>query len=77
MAAHKACVRKGLAQRDTGCELIASLFGLAADESEADAPSNAGRLRIETERFAGTGLTAGGCQRSNMETSEWARQCAS
>lgn len=55
-AAHNATVRQGLAQRDTGCELIASLFGLAADESEEDAPSNAGRLHIETEKFAGTGL---------------------
>ena len=56
IAAHKICLRKGLEKRNTGCELIASLFGLAADESEADMPSNAGRLHIETERFAGTGL---------------------
>lgn len=56
IAIHEASVRQGLAQRDTGLELIASLFGLAADEGEADAPSNAGRLHIETERFTGAGL---------------------
>lgn len=56
MTIHKTCVRQGLAQRDTGCELIASLFGIAADEGEADMPSNAGRLHIETERFTGTRL---------------------
>lgn len=56
VAAHKVCVLKGLAQSDTGCELIASLFGLAADEGESDMPSNAGRLTIETERFNGTEL---------------------
>ena len=49
-------VQQGLAQRDTGCELIASLFGLAADESKKDALSNAGRLRIETEKFVREGL---------------------
>jgi CRISPR/Cas system CSM-associated protein Csm3 (group 7 of RAMP superfamily) len=56
VASHKACVMKGLARSDTGCELIASLFGLAADEGESDMPSNAGRLTIETERFTETGL---------------------
>lgn len=56
VAAHRACVLQGLAQRNTGLELIASLFGLAADESEEDMPSNAGRLRIETERFNRAGL---------------------
>ena len=56
VADHRSCIRKGLEQRNTGCELIASLFGLAADESEVDAPSNAGRLQVETERFNGTGL---------------------
>jgi len=55
-AAHKACVRQGLAQRDTGLELISSLFGLAADESEEELPSNAGRLQIETVKFTGAGL---------------------
>jgi hypothetical protein len=49
-------VQKGLAQRDTGCELIASLFGLAANESEEDAPSNKGRLSVETQKFAAGGL---------------------
>ena len=53
---------KGLAQRDTGCELIASLFGLAADESKEDALSNAGRLRVETEKFAGAEAATGRCQ---------------
>jgi CRISPR/Cas system CSM-associated protein Csm3 (group 7 of RAMP superfamily) len=69
VAAHKACVRKGLAKRDTGCELIASLFGLAADEGEADTPSNAGRLHIGTERFTGTGLQPVDVSGVSMETS--------
>ena len=56
VALHRSTVRQGLAQRGTGCELIASLFGLAADESEENAPSNAGRLSIETQKFAGVGL---------------------
>lgn len=56
MAVHKACVQRGFERRDTGCELIASLFGLAADEGEADMPSNAGRLHVETEKFVGTEL---------------------
>jgi len=53
---HRSCILHGLPQRDTGCELVASLFGLAADEREESAPSNAGRLSIETQKFAGTGL---------------------
>lgn len=56
VASHRSCVQDGLAQRDTGCELIASLFGLAADESDESAPSNAGRLSIETQKFSGVGL---------------------
>lgn len=52
----RSSIRQGLAQQDTGCELIASLFGLAADEGEESAPSNAGRLSIETQKFAGVGL---------------------
>lgn len=69
VAAHKACVFKGLAQSDTGCELIASLFGLAADEGEADMPSNAGRLAIETERFSRTELGPVDVGGVDMETS--------
>lgn len=53
---HQTCLRQGLAKRDTGLELIASLFGLAADESGEELPSNAGRLKIETVRFTGAGL---------------------
>jgi hypothetical protein len=56
IAARQSSVQRGLARRDTGCELIASLFGLAADEGETATPSNAGRLHIETERFCGTGF---------------------
>jgi len=70
VAAHKACVLKGLAQSDTGCKLIVSLFGLAADEGETDMPSNAGRLTIETERFTGAELWPIDVSGVSMETSE-------
>lgn len=64
---HRSCVRQGLPQRDTGCELIASLFGLAADEREENAPSNAGRLSIETQKFAGAGLRMVAVSDAKME----------
>ena len=67
VAFHRSCVRQGLAQRDTGCELIASLFGLAADEGEESAPSNAGRLSIETQKFAGVGLRMVAVSDAEME----------
>jgi CRISPR/Cas system CSM-associated protein Csm3 (group 7 of RAMP superfamily) len=54
--AYQAILKQGLAQRDSGCELIASLFGLAADDAETGAPANAGRLSIATEKFAEHGL---------------------
>lgn len=54
--AHNVILRQGLARRESGCELIASLFGLAADEAESGAPANAGRLIVETERFDGANL---------------------
>lgn len=69
MTAHKACIQRGLAQRDTGCELIASLFGLAADEGEVSAPSNAGRLHIETEKFSGSELRPVDVSGARMTTS--------
>jgi CRISPR/Cas system CSM-associated protein Csm3 (group 7 of RAMP superfamily) len=67
VALHRSSVRQGLAQRDTGCELIASLFGLAADESEESAPSNAGRLSIETQKFAGVRLRKVAVSDAEME----------
>jgi CRISPR/Cas system CSM-associated protein Csm3 (group 7 of RAMP superfamily) len=64
---HRSCVRQGLSQRNTGCELIASLFGLAADEHEENALSNAGRLSIETQKFAGAGLRIVAVSDAKME----------
>jgi len=64
---HRLCVRQGLHQRDTGCELISSLFGLASDEHEESAPSNAGRLSIETQKFSGAGLRMVAVSDAKME----------
>jgi hypothetical protein len=55
-AKHERCLRKGLEQSSTGFGLIASVFGLAVEEGELDHLSNAGRLRVETGKFMGSGL---------------------
>lgn len=67
VAMHRSCIQQGLAQQNTGCELIASMFGLAADESEVVAPSNAGRLSIETQKFSGAGLRMVAVSDAKME----------
>ncbi|MDQ1261073.1 MAG: hypothetical protein QG575_254 [Euryarchaeota archaeon] len=67
VASHRSSVLQGLAQRNTGCELIASLFGLAADEHDESTPSNAGRLSIETQKFAGAGLRMVAVSDAKME----------
>lgn len=51
--AYAASVAGALAERSTGYELIASLFGLATDTREATgAFANRGRLKVETTPFA-------------------------
>ncbi|MDD1762122.1 MAG: RAMP superfamily CRISPR-associated protein [Methanothrix sp.] len=70
VVAHKACVQGGLSQCHEGCELIASLFGLAAYDGEENLPSNAGRLHIETERFAGENLRPVDVSGIRMATSD-------
>jgi hypothetical protein len=55
-AIHDRCLKIGLNQSNTGFGLIASVFGLAAEDGESDHPSNAGRLRVETGKFKGSGL---------------------
>jgi len=52
-----AAVTEALQQRASGYGLVASLFGLATDtRGDHDLPSNAGRVRIETDKFHGADL---------------------
>lgn len=51
-SAYIANINQALQKRSNGYELIASLFGLAADTREDNQlPSNAGRLQVETDPF--------------------------
>lgn len=70
-ARYVAAVSEALQQRTSGYELVASLFGLATDtRSDNDLPSNAGRMRIETDKFHGADLRLVDAGGVNMESEE-------
>ena len=63
-------IREALADRRNGYEVVASLFGLSADTRDETMPSNAGRLRVETERFRGVDVTTIDAGGATMQATE-------